>query len=179
MTDQGDRPEDRGAELLALRLAHSSWSSRASTSKDANHAKKVLGAMLRKVSNTAAAGEGDAPPSPILAGQRSVHPRRRQANRELPFLDHDYVSRPDPDPALARDIGNLSAPRVPAVLPQFLSLANEPLGGKHGGILSTMRYLDFSDVALEPLDLTGQDDLGSIIDRSNDIDWVSIVLVLG
>ncbi|OIW28961.1 hypothetical protein CONLIGDRAFT_554311, partial [Coniochaeta ligniaria NRRL 30616] len=45
----GLSPKDREVELQALRVSYGNWSSRASTSKDAAHAKKVLAAMLRKV----------------------------------------------------------------------------------------------------------------------------------
>lgn len=146
-------------------MAYGNWSSRASTSKDATHAKKVLGAMLRKVSKVALpALQRNAPPlSPILAGQSFTRPPRHRPNHEMPWIRHDYVSAP----------ATAFAPRVPAVLPEFLRQESETLGFKNQGLLSTMRYLDFSDVAPEAPDFNGQDDLGSLIDSTNEIDWVS------
>lgn len=145
--------------------------------------------MLRKVSKAAAAAppEGQReeahPPPPILAEQsrascqkqQQQQQQRHQVNREMPWVDHDYVSSV-PAPSAAAAAAAALTPRFSAVLPEFLRQEGETLPFKHKGLLSTMRYLDFSDVrapeAAAP-DFTGPDDLGSLIDNTNDIDWVS------
>ncbi|KAB5577559.1 fungal-specific transcription factor domain-containing protein [Coniochaeta sp. 2T2.1] len=167
--------DERQAELQALRIAHANWSTRAATSKDAAHAKKVLAAMLRKVSKTAplpVVQPQETPSSPILAGQSFVprfkrRQQQQQRNVEMPWVDHNYVSPPAAD----------YTPRVPDVRAEFLRPTGDTLAFKNQGLLSTMRYLDFSDVAPEregnefELELASPDDLASLIDTSQEIDW--------
>ena len=132
--------------------------------------------MLRKVSKAAGAppeAQRETPPSPILAGQTWARRKQqgRQPNREMPWVDRDYVSAAPTDSAAHASF----PPRAPTVLPEFLRQGDEALGFKSQGLLSTMRYLDFSDVEVpagQP-GLTGQDDLGSLIDDTKEIDWVS------
>jgi hypothetical protein len=119
--------------------------------------------MLGRVSKATPANRSNTRPLP-LAGQSFAAPKRHQPNRELPFVDHAYVSSPAP----------AFPPRVPTVLPKFFRQENETLGFDNQGLLSTMRYLDFSDVAPEAPDFTGQDDLGSLIDSTSEIDWVRV-----
>ena len=166
------RPEDKEVELRALRGAYGQWSSRASISKDAAHATKVLGAMLRKVSQTAAADQEDtAPPATAPRKTLALPQQRRHRNREMPYLDHDYVSPPAPTSATAKD--HAFAPGLPAILPDFLRQESERMPFRNVGLLSTMRFLDYSEAAAEPSDFAARDDLGSLIDNTNDIDWVS------
>lgn len=119
--------------------------------------------MLRKVSKPDAANQRDAPLSPAMASQSSARVRPHQPNREMPWVDHDYESAPAAP----------FTPRVPAVLREFLRQENETLGFKNQGLLSTMKYLDFSDVTTETLDFFGEDDMGKLFDSPNEIDWVS------
>lgn len=84
-------------------------------------------------------------------------------NREMQWIDRDFVSAaPTPTAATA-----FTPPEVPFAMPGFLRQHNR-------GLLSTMRYLDFSDTMVsEAPDCAVQDDLGSLIDNANEIDWVS------
>lgn len=128
--------------------------------------------MLRKVSKARAAAPETqreaAPPSPAPTGQegraRRETRKRPLPNREMLWINRDFVSDPKPPAA---------AP-APATVPDPFRQEKSTPGYENRGLLSTIRYLDFSDVnASGPPDSAAPDDLGSLIDNANEIDWVS------
>jgi hypothetical protein len=97
----------------------------------------------------------------------------------MPWIGHDFVSPPGDRHAAAAAAAAAAAStsRIPDSLPEFLRQgSSDALGPRIQGLLSTMRYLDFSDleVAEPPTNLAGgQDDLSSLLDNTDEIDWVS------
>lgn len=161
-----NRPEDREAEISALSVAYDNWSEQRSMSKDATHATKVLGAMLRKVSRTTSRKV----PSDSRKAGKPAGSGLRQPSQPTKDQGPDLVP---PQQQGSEGTGTISdglfRPRVPTVLPEFLRRGDEALGFQNRGLLSNVGCLDFSDEGAESVDFGNLD---SLID-SIDIDWVS------
>jgi hypothetical protein len=75
-----DSPEDKAQKLAALQTANRIWNERKASSRDAAHAARVLGAIIKKVATTTAPPGQTPQPSkaealPVVTAQSPPNPR--------------------------------------------------------------------------------------------------------
>lgn len=146
-----NRPEDREIEIFALQATYANWSKRRPKSRDAAHATKVLGAML-KVSNSAKPIT-----TPTNHPAAPPQPPKRTSN-----LRHLLEPVPEPIPS--------QPPRPTLSLgPELVRFGNSAMAFQNKGLLANVgAMMDLPDWQVQD----EEDGFEGLIE--GDVDWVSL-----